>query len=40
MLLSDPEDPDIWWLPYEYDVIVTKREMQAPIYLSAVLCGM
>ena len=28
-----------WWMPYEYDVVVTKSENPAPFYLSAILFG-
>ena len=36
---SSTDSATTWWLPYEYDVIVTKSPNQAPFYLSAVLFG-
>ena len=36
---STTESLTTWWLPYEYDVIVTKSPNQAPFYMSAVLFG-
>ena len=36
---SKTDSVTTWWLPYEYDVIVTKNANQAPFYMSAVLFG-